>query len=242
MTDIVFHYTQGPTLVKILADGHLRPAIHGGFRGEPGSTAAIHHFRRHLADLRAYGVAHHELELAARRMARERAVIWCSRRSDFEPAAGAGFSSALWSGDDDDLEVAGPGRDSIRFTLPSTVAPFSYDHHKHFGGVPTDLARGFERVAARIGANPEDWFVAYDPVPVALALAIDRWARSQWVPAFDEPEAVAVVGRVRAAGGELTLDDGKLRARGCPEALGADLRQHVLGVLWVLATAARSSR
>ena len=58
--------------------------------------------------------------------------------------------------------------------------PITWKDHKAEGGVPTADARRLEKAARGWGANPRDWRMSYEAVPLEQWVRIETWDGSTW--------------------------------------------------------------
>jgi len=114
----------------------------------------------------------------------ERAAVWFSCRSSWEPTATKLYKSA--QGEvrratiPEMITKCGP---LVRIEARSSVARYSWVEHRRIGQIDARMADGLERAAREIGAEPNDWRVIYrdvalrDIVSVEASLDGATWER-----------------------------------------------------------------
>ena len=118
----------------------------------------------------------------------ERPALWFSARKTYEPTAYKNIrepSGNVRPGTYQDLFKYGGG--ALRFGVPPDGL-VSWSQHRRDGGISAKVAKGLERVAKRIGAEPRDWYVSYEPVPIAnCTIEWQPEPHGPWLPF--EPQA-----------------------------------------------------
>lgn len=161
---IVWHYTVAVHFPKIVECGALLPVdpSHIDDRATPTLRAEM----RHL-----YG--------------NEKAALWFSARQDWEPTANKGNATSR-------AETFEVGRGLVRFGIDETRVPFGWAYHVRTSGIRRKGARQLERAGRACGANPSDWRVSYEPIPVGECVvevfnaATGEWERIQEAAAAAE--------------------------------------------------------
>ena len=116
----------------------------------------------------------------------EKPVIWLSsnpvweetvRKALRDPETGE-ISEAL-SRD----ELFQRGYPAVRIkTNSELVAVRSWRHFKKYSGIPKKEAKALAQVALKWGANPKEWWVSYEDIPLtSCLLPIEIWNGSKWI-------------------------------------------------------------
>lgn len=70
--------------------------------------------------------------------------------------------------------------DAFRFGVIPSLAPYDWSAYVRKSRVNPRMAKGLLTVATEMGADPQEWFVSFAPVPVAQCSAIDIWYENDW--------------------------------------------------------------
>lgn len=83
------------------------------------------------------------------------------------------------------------GEPPVRVEIdPKLVSIRKWKNHKKKSGISKKLAKGLEDVGKKWGANPDEWYVSYQPIPVTSWLyPIEIWSGKEWVNIEDAFEA-----------------------------------------------------
>lgn len=136
----------------------------------------------HLPDIFAAGV----LKAATAGIAvGERPAVWFSTHPAWEQTACKSWRNRngrlIPLGRDDTHRMGGGLR---RVGVAAAAAPYCWGDFRRMSGIPDRQARALDRVAREKGANPNHWFVTFDPVPRSAWLAVEAWdaVRREWFP------------------------------------------------------------
>jgi hypothetical protein len=69
----------------------------------------------------------------------------------------------------------------VRFGVAPETAPHDWRALKELSGMSARLARGLYEAAIERGANPNEWFGTFDPVPRELWVAVEVYENGKWV-------------------------------------------------------------
>jgi hypothetical protein len=75
---------------------------------------------------------------------------------------------------------------------PAKVSLYSWEHFKEHSGIPVKQAKELVKVAKKWGANHQEWWVCYEPVPLTSCLnPIEIWNGSEWIDIEDALKSAA---------------------------------------------------
>lgn len=138
---IAWHYSLGIHRPSIYAAGVIRPA-------PPNADKRGDVRPEHRAAIRElYGT-------------REKPAVWFSLRQDWESTVAAPYSR----------EAIAEEFGLVRYGLDEACVPLGWTYHVNTSGIRRQGAKALAMAAREAGANPADWRVSYEPVPVAACL------------------------------------------------------------------------
>ena len=111
----------------------------------------------------------------------EKPAVWCSTDPVWELTANLerqwpdGTTTRLTRD-----ETAHVGQGLIRIEIAAENVPITWKDHKAEGGVPTADARRLEKAARGWGADPRDWRISYEAIPLEQWVRIETWDGSTW--------------------------------------------------------------
>lgn len=114
----------------------------------------------------------------------ERPAVWFSREPFWEPTAakmlGTPQGPRRLAMREHTQEICGG---LFRIVVDAGAAPHDWSEFRTLSGVLPALARGLAKVAKMCGANPRNWRVSFEPVPLSSAIAIESFDGHRWVDA-----------------------------------------------------------
>jgi hypothetical protein len=126
----------------------------------------------------------------------ERPVVWLSKRSSWEPTATKGFLDRATgirrnATIEEMVRLAGG---FARIAVDSSGLS-TWIEHRRIGRIRPEMARCLVITARRVGANPADWLVSYEPILwdrwISVETSIDGREWSVLLPPSDEEAATA---------------------------------------------------
>jgi hypothetical protein len=106
----------------------------------------------------------------------EKPAVWFSLRQDWEPTADKGSAASR-------AETLAIGGGLLRFGVDERRVPATWTYHANTSGLKKKAARALERAAREKGANPSDWRVSYEPVPVTdCVIEVFNPTTERWDP------------------------------------------------------------
>lgn len=162
MAEIVWHYTYGDRLNRIIKSGALLP---------PAMVSAIY---------LTMGISE---EAATKEFRADMKMLLFSSNSTWEPASYRGVQDRA-TGEIIDVhrleEYAQYGMEVFRIGVNSSIL-HPYLKFKRLARLPTRMARALEEIARGLGSNPYQWWGSLKPVNFSHWLAVEQWVGNQWV-------------------------------------------------------------
>jgi hypothetical protein len=127
-----------------------------------------------------------EIKLATAfcRKKREHAV-WLSTNEFWEETANKAFKlpdGSISNGNRELTHFKGGGL--ARIEVKPKTAPFNWISYVRKSKIPGKLKRGLVAAAKKVGSNPSDWYVSYQPIKRDdwLSIELFNWETQSWVP------------------------------------------------------------
>lgn len=156
----------------------------------------VYHYSRikHLAKILESGVL---LPATAMVPRNEKPAVWFSINDYWEPSAGmmvlADKSGLVQYGDGTatldpralrqcSMQECHEKMGLTRFVVDETSAPYTWRHHKQYGGISRREAKALYELSIRDSVCVTQWRLSYDPVPASEWLAVEKWDGSKWCP------------------------------------------------------------
>jgi hypothetical protein len=117
----------------------------------------------------------------------EKPAVWFSRNQFWEETANKGGTENGRRRTLSREETRQCGLGLVRFGVTREAAPHDWAEFKARSGIIRSHARGLVASARAAGADPNDWFVSFEPVPRDQWAAIDVWdeAKNCWARVAD---------------------------------------------------------
>jgi len=98
--------------------------------------------------------------------AKEKPVVWCSFRQDWEPSTMKGVTDAKTGKVRNATipEIAFMGRGLARIEINASAAPYPWHIYIMQAGTPKRILKGLYNTAVAVGARVEDWRVSFEPI------------------------------------------------------------------------------
>lgn len=111
----------------------------------------------------------------------ERPAVWFSCHPHWEPTANKGIMEGglVRTATMDEMEAAGGGL--VRIGVERRHLPYGWDGYPRTSGVLTAMAEGLYWSALAVGANPRDWRISYNPVPIEQWCEVQVLVEGRWV-------------------------------------------------------------
>jgi hypothetical protein len=110
----------------------------------------------------------------------ERPAVWFSTRQLWEPTAAKAFQTPDGSSRLLDMKGMHEHAGLVRLGVTRASAPYGWREFVEQSGVPKAMALAMAKAGRRMGADPGDWYVSFDPIVEARWAAIQEWTGSKW--------------------------------------------------------------
>jgi hypothetical protein len=112
----------------------------------------------------------------------EKPALWFSTNQFWENTANPGFREDDGTIRDMSVEeTAIRGSGLYRFGVKTEDAPYSWIDFKKISGASTKMINGLAKAADRVGSNPYEWFVRFEPLPIEQCIHIQFHDGEKWI-------------------------------------------------------------
>ena len=121
-----------------------------------------------------------------------KAAVWFSTNPVWEETANKMYRgpevTSYYKGTKETTYILGAGLARIR--ISRKAAPYTWEDYKRMSGITRGLFEALEDAAREDGANPGEWRLNFEPVPIDKWLAVEvlNWDRQTWEDASSEAD------------------------------------------------------